>query len=162
MTEHMERTLVILKPDALQRGLVGSIIQRFEVKGLKLVAMRMRALNPDILDQHYAHHVGKPFFPGLKMYMSSAPCIAMIWQGLDAVDTVRKLCGITKARDAEAGSIRGDFAMSQQMNLVHASDSVESSKKEIGLFFSDKEEIVDWQWDMSHLLYSDDERAAKK
>ncbi len=162
MTEHMERTLVILKPDALQRGLVGSIVGRFEQKGLKLVAMRMQALNPDILEQHYAHHVGKPFFPGLKLYMSSAPCILMIWQGLDAVDTVRKLCGITKARAAEAGSIRGDFAMSQQMNLVHASDSVESAKKEVGLFFADKEEIVDWQWDMSNMLYSDDERGSKK
>ncbi len=154
----MERTLVILKPDSLQRGLVGQIIQRFEQKGLKLVALKMKALNQAVLEKHYSHHVDKPFFKGLQLYMSSAPCIIMIWQGLDAVDAVRKLCGITKARAAEAGSIRGDFGMSYQQNLVHASDSPASAKKEVSLFFPDEAEILNWKWDLSHLLYSDEER----
>ena len=157
MSEGMERTLVILKPDSIQRGLVGTIIQRFEQKGLKLVAVKMMNLNTDILDKHYAHHKGKNFFAGLKAYMGSAPCIVMVWQGLEAVLAVRELCGITKARAAEAGSIRGDFAMSYQQNLVHASDAADTAKKEINLFFPDDREIFDWKWMIETLLYSEEE-----
>ena len=162
MGQGMQRTLIILKPDALQRGLVGSIIQRFEQKGLKLVAIRMRKLDTEILDRHYEHHKGKPFLEGLKSYMGSAPCLIMIWQGLDAVETVRKLCGITKAREAEAGSIRGDFAMSQQQNLVHASDSPETALKEMDIFFPKEEGVHDWKRHMSELIYSEEEMGNKE
>jgi nucleoside-diphosphate kinase len=109
MPQNLERTLVILKPDAVQRQLVGSIIQRFEQKGLKLVAMKMMFLNPELLDKHYEHHKDKPFFGELTRFMSSSPCVVMVWQGLEVISTVRKLCGITKSREAEMGSIRGDF-----------------------------------------------------
>ena len=156
MPKGKERTLVILKPDALQRGLVGRIVARFEQKGLKLVGIKMSQLEDSMLNTHYSHHMGKPFFEGLKSFMLSTPCIIMIWQGLDAVETVRRLAGVTKAREAEAGSIRGDFAMSQQQNLVHASDSIVNANKEINLFFSDGE-IYDWTRHIAPLLYSDDE-----
>jgi len=158
MVRDQERTLVILKPDAVQRHLVGSIIQRFEQKGLQLVAMKMMFMNTEVLDQHYEHHRDKPFFQGLVEFMSSSPCVMMVWQGLDVVSTVRQLCGITKSREAAMGSIRGDFGMSQQMNLIHASDSNESAQKEIDVFFRDPREICDWQRSIESLVYSDDER----
>jgi nucleoside-diphosphate kinase len=158
MPKGFERTLVIVKPDALQRGLVGEIIQRFEHKGLKLVAIKMIVLDTNILDRHYEHHVGKPFYPNLVKFMSSAPCVVMIWQGLESVATVRRLCGITKSREAEMGSIRGDFGMSQQMNLIHASDSPETAIKEVARFFPDSGEIFDWQRTLADFLYGEDEK----
>lgn len=157
MPHGLERTLVILKPDAIQRALVGSIISRFEQKGLKLVAMKMMFLDTEILDKHYEHHKGKPFFKDLKKFMSSSPCVVMVWQGLETIAAVRKLAGITKSREAEMGSIRGDFGMSMQLNLIHASDSVESAKKEIKTFFSDERELHDWDRHIASLVYSDDE-----
>ena len=140
----MERSVVLVKPDGVQRGLIGSIIDRFERKGLKLVGLKMISLNDAVLDEWYVHHKDKPFFGGLKSYMKSYPVIAMLLEGKDVVATVRKMIGITKARDAEPGTIRGDFAMSQQYNLIHASESSEIAKKEEKLMFSPSE-IFDWQ-----------------
>jgi nucleoside-diphosphate kinase len=134
-----EQTLVLIKPDAMQRGLVGEIVTRFEKKGLKLVGMKMMGLDEALLREHYAHIADKPFFPGLAKFMQGTPVIAMCWEGLEVVDAVRKITGITKARQAEAGSIRGDFAMSVSCNVVHASDSVENAEKEVKRFFKTDE-----------------------
>lgn len=153
----MERTLVLVKPDGLQRGVVGEIIHRFERKGLKLSALKMVALDDALLDEWYAHHKDKPFFPGLKAYMKSFPVVAMAWEGIDAVATVRKLIGITKARDAEPGTIRGDFAMSQQYNLIHASEAPGIAKKEEALIFQ-PEEIFPWEKADYEHIYLDEER----
>lgn len=156
MADQIEKTLVILKPDALQRGLIGKIMERFEQKGLKLVGLKMAELSNDTLDQHYAHHHGKPFFEGLKSFMQSAPAVLMVWEGVGVISAVRLLCGTTKSREAEAGSIRGDFGMSMQRNLIHASDSLSNAEKEIGLFFSEIE-IYEWSRQLTPSLYSQDE-----
>ncbi len=140
----MERSVVLVKPDGVQRGLIGEIIHRFERKGLKLIGIKMLSLSDAILDEWYAHHQDKPFFGGLKSYMKSYPVVGMLWEGKDSVVTIRKMIGITKARDAEPGTIRGDFAMSQQYNLVHASENTEIAKKEEMLVFN-KDEIFNWE-----------------
>ena len=140
----MERSVVLVKPDGVQRGLIGEVIHRFERKGLKLVGIKMIALDDAILDEWYSHHKDKSFFIPLKLYMKSYPVVAMLWEGKEAVATIRKMIGITLARNAEPGTIRGDFAMSQQYNLIHASETVEIAKKEQGLIFS-SDEIFDWQ-----------------
>ncbi len=152
----MEKTIVLIKPDALQRGLVGEILQRFERKGLKLAGIKMVSMTDEMLDEWYAHHKDKSFFNDLKDYMKSTPIIAMVWQGLDSISTVRKLVGITKGREAEGGSIRGDFAMSSQQNLIHASDSVESASKEIQIIFKSGE-IFEYQNAIECLIYGKDE-----
>lgn len=139
----MEKTVVLVKPDGVQRGLIGEIIHRFERKGLKLSAIKMISLDDVLLDEWYAHHKDESFFPGLKSYMMSFPIVAMVWEGAGCVATVRKMIGITKARDAEPGTIRGDFAMSQQYNLVHASEDAEIAEREVAIMFSDGE-IFDW------------------
>ena len=154
----MERTLVLIKPDAIQRGLIGKIIERFETKGLKIVGCKMMSLSDATLREHYAHIADKPFFGGIASFMSSSPVIAMCWEGLDVVETVRRLCGITKAREAEAGSIRGDFAMSIQCNVVHASDSLENAEKEVERFFK-PEDIFEYDKGEYTHIYSEDERA---
>ncbi|PIR55454.1 nucleoside-diphosphate kinase [Candidatus Peregrinibacteria bacterium CG10_big_fil_rev_8_21_14_0_10_36_19] len=153
-----ERTLVLVKPDAMQRGLVGQIISRFELKGLKLVAMKMMSLDEAVLREHYAHIADKPFFPGIAKFMQSTPVVAMCWEGLEVVDAVRRITGITKAREAEAGSIRGDFAMSMGCNVIHASDSVENAEAEVKRFFNPDEVF---SYDKSEYLhvYAEDERA---
>lgn len=152
----MERSVVLVKPDGVQRGLIGNIIQRFERKGLKIVGLKMICLNDAVLDEWYVHHKDKPFFGGLKSYMKSYPVVAMLLEGKDVVATIRKMIGITKARDAEPGTIRGDFAMSQQYNLIHASESVEMAKKEQGLIFG-KEEIFEWDKQDLQNIYLEDE-----
>lgn len=152
----MERSVVLVKPDGVQRGLVGEVIRRFEEKGLKIVALKMIALSDTLLDEWYAHHKDKPFFGGLKNYMKSYPVIAILLEGKDVVATVRKMIGITKARDAEPGTVRGDLAMSQQYNLVHASENIEIAKKELGLIFS-KEEIFEWDKKDLQNVYLEDE-----
>lgn len=152
----MERSVVLVKPDGVQRGLIGEVIHRFERKGLKLIGLKMISFNDAILDEWYAHHADKPFFGGLKAYMKSYPVIAMLLEGKDAVVTIRKMVGVTRARDAEPGTIRGDFAMSQQYNLVHASESVEIAKKEQGLIFN-KEEIFEWNKQDLQNIYLKDE-----
>jgi len=151
-----EKTLVLVKPDAIQRGLIGNIVGRFEIKGLKLVGMKMITLNDTLLKDHYSHLVEKPFFAGLAKFMQSTPVIAICWEGLEVVDTVRKIVGITKARQAEAGSIRGDFAMSVSCNVIHASDSIENAMKEVLRFFS-PEEIHSYDKSEYMHVYADDE-----
>lgn len=152
-----EKTLVLIKPDAIQRGLVGEVISRFERKGIKLVGMKMMSLDEAILRDHYAHIADKPFFPGVSRFMQSSPVIAACFEGLEVVKAVRILCGITKAREAEAGSIRGDLAMSVACNVVHASDSVETAKKEVARFFN-PDEIFGYEKDEYLNVYSEDER----
>ncbi|MEK7533775.1 MAG: nucleoside-diphosphate kinase [Patescibacteria group bacterium] len=152
----MEQSLILVKPDGVQRGLIGEIIHRFERKGLKLVGIKMIAMDDAILNEWYAHHKDKPFFGGLKAYMKSYPVVAMLWEGRDAVETIRKMIGITLAREAEPGTIRGDFAMSQQYNLIHASESVDIANQEATLVFN-KDEIFEWdKKDLSN-IYIDSE-----
>jgi nucleoside-diphosphate kinase len=152
----MQRTVVLVKPDGVQRGLIGEIIHRFERKGLKLVGLKMISLSDAILDEWYIHHKDKPFFGALKTYMKSYPVVAILLEGKDAIATIRKMIGVTRARDAELGTIRGDFAMSQQYNLIHASESIEIAKKEQGLIFS-KEEIFEWEKLDLKNIYLEDE-----
>ena len=152
----MERTLVLIKPDAIQRGLIGRIISRFEDKGLKLVGMKFMNLSDQLLNEHYSHLLGKPFFPGTRSFMQSTPVIAICWEGLDSVETARGLCGITKSREAAPGTIRGDLAMSIQANLVHASDSIETAPGEVKRFFNDSE-LLDYASAMAGVIYSQDE-----
>ena len=152
----MERTLVLIKPDAIERGLIGRIISRFEEKGLKLVGIKFMRLKDEILHEHYSHLVDKPFFGGTKAFMQKTPVIAICWEGLDSVETVRRLCGITKAREAAPGTIRGDWAMSVQANLVHASDSLETAEKEVSRFF-DESELFDYDTALLRSIYSEDE-----
>lgn len=140
----MERTLVLLKPDSLQRNLLGEIISRFEKKGLKIIGLKMMKLNDELLNEHYAHHKDKPFFKNLVNFMESSPVVAMVLEGVEAVSAVRLLSGPTLGRKADAGSIRGDYCMSQQQNIIHASDSHENAQKEIWRFFS-QDEIFDYQ-----------------
>ena len=140
----MQRTVVLLKPDALQRGLVGEIIHRFERKGLKLVGLKMCEVSEALLEEHYAHHKDKPFFKSLKKFMGSSPIVCMLWEGLDAVKVVRAMTGATNGREAELGSIRGDFSMSTSANIIHVADSEKSAKLEELRFF-EKDEIFGWE-----------------
>jgi nucleoside-diphosphate kinase len=152
----MERSVVLVKPDGVQRGLIGEVIHRFERKGLKLVGLKMISLTDAILDEWYAHHKDKTFFGGLKKYMNSYPIVAILLEGKDVIATVRKMTGITKARDAEPGTIRGDFGMSQQYNLIHASENAEASKKEEMLVFN-RDEIFNWDKRDLENIYLEDE-----
>lgn len=152
----LEQSVVLIKPDGLQRGLLGEITQRFERKGLKLSGLKLMVLTDKILDDWYAHHKDKGFFSDLKSFMMSTPIVAMIWEGVGAIETVRKLVGVTHGREAEAGSIRGDFSMSQQLNLIHASDSKEGAEKEKDLIFK-KDEVIKWELRTVELIYSKEE-----
>ena len=154
---HLQRSVVLVKPDALQRGLVGDIVSRFERKGLKLIAVKMTHLTDKILDRWYVHHKDKPFFKDLKKFMMSSPVIAMLWEGMECISAVRKLCGETAGYEAEAGSIRGDLSMSGQHNVIHASDGAETAKKEQQLIF-DEEEIYDYDKGEYLWVYSLEER----
>lgn len=151
-----EKTLVLIKPDAIQRGLTGEVLHRFERKGLKIVGMKMMSLDEAILREHYAHIADKPFFPGVSAFMSSTPVIVLCLEGLEVVAAVRKIVGITKAREAEAGSIRGDFAMSVACNVVHASDTVENAMAEVKRFFKD-DDIYDYSKSEFEHVYMSDE-----
>jgi nucleoside-diphosphate kinase len=153
----MEQTVVLVKPDGVQRALIGEIIHRFERKGLKLAAIKMISLSDTLLDEWYVHHKDKPFFPGLKSYMKSYPVVAMLWEGIDAATTIRTMIGVTKAREAQPGTIRGDFAMSQQYNLIHASESPEAAERERAIMF-DSSEIFDWEKAEDNHVYLDEER----
>ena len=139
----MDRTLVLLKPDAVQRGLAGEIINRLERRGLKLAAMKMLLVTEELAHRHYADHVGKPFFAGLVKFITSSPIVAMVIEGENAVDVVRNTMGVTSPSDAAPGTIRGDLALTIGANLIHGSDSAESAKREIGLFFS-ADEVIDY------------------
>ncbi|KAG5639588.1 Nucleoside diphosphate kinase B [Sphagnurus paluster] len=130
-----ERTYIMIKPDGVQRGLVGKIIQRFEERGFKLTALKLVQATEAHLEQHYADLKGKGFFPGLIKYMASGPVVAMVWEGLDAVKTGRVMLGATNPLQSPVGSIRGDYCLAVGRNICHGSDSVESAEKEIGLWF---------------------------
>ena len=140
----MERTLIILKPDAVQRGLMGRTLTRFEDKGLKVVAARFTRLGEDLLAKHYAAHKARPFYPGLVRFMGESPVLVMVLEGVGAIATCRKMMGATFGRDADPGTIRGDFGSSRSYNLIHGSDSPQAAETEVGLFF-DANEIVEWQ-----------------
>lgn len=150
-------TAVLVKPDGLQRGLIGEIISRFERKGLRLAGIKMLHMSDEQLSEWYAEHKERHFFSDLKSYMGSMPIVAMAWEGVDAVPVVRKLVGTTLGREAEAGSIRGDFSMSQQLNLIHASATEEDAKREIDIVF-DKDEMFDYDWAIDALVYAEYER----
>ena len=152
----MERTLILIKPDAVGRGLIGKVITRFEEKGLKLAGIKFLKLTDSLLNEHYSHLADKPFFGGTKRFMQLTPVIAICLEGLDCVETVRRLCGITKAREAAPGTIRGDWAMSVQANLVHASDSLETAGKEVKRFFDDSE-LFEYDLALTRTIYSEDE-----
>lgn len=131
----IERSLVLLKPDCVERRLMGQIIARFEAKGLSIVAMKMLRVTPELSKQHYAEHVAKPFYPSLEQFITSAPVVAMAVEGLEVIRVIREMLGATSGLKAAAGTIRGDFSSSRQMNLVHASDSPESAERELNLYF---------------------------
>ncbi len=140
----MERTLVLLKPDAVQRSLVGTITARFEAKGLKIVGLKARTFERSLLEKHYEVHKERPFYGNLVDFMSSGPVVAMCLEGKDAITVVRSLVGKTNAREAAPGTIRGDFGMSFSNNLVHASDAEDTAKFELGLWFGGEGELSDW------------------
>lgn len=156
MSSHTERTLIIIKPDALQRSLVANIVQRFERKGLKLVGMKMMSIGDALVKQHYSHHVEKPFFADLKNFMQSTPVIVMAWQGIEVVQIARQLIGATSGRQADIGTIRGDLSNSTSRNIVHGSDSVENAAKEVKRFFQDAE-LFDWNKTEQVHIYAPDE-----
>ncbi|MDE6740868.1 MAG: nucleoside-diphosphate kinase [Muribaculaceae bacterium] len=152
----MEQTLVILKPSAVERGLVGEVITRIQNKGFIITGMKMMQLDEAILREHYAHLVDRPFFPQIVASMTASPVICMVLKGVDAVETFRKMTGVTNGRKAEPGTLRGDFCMSGQANIVHASDSVENAKIEIARFFK-PEEVFDYTPANVAFLYAEDE-----
>jgi len=137
--QNIERSLIIIKPDAIQRNLVGEIISRFERKGLKLVGMKMLRAQDTLLEEHYAHIADKPFFAGVKKFMKHSPVVAVAVEGVRAIEAIRIIVGVTAGYEADAGSIRGDFTMSIQSNVVHASDSIENGKEEVQRFFAENE-----------------------
>jgi nucleoside-diphosphate kinase len=154
----MERTLVIAKPDAVQRGLVGEIVRRLESKGLKLIGMKMASLDETILRTHYEEHLEKGFYKGLESFMKSSPVVLMAWEGFECIDSVRAIVGATNPREAAPGSIRGDYAIGVGRNLIHASDSKESGDREVGIFFDDKE-LFDYDKSEYMHLYEEFERS---
>ncbi len=147
-----ERTLIIIKPDGVQRHLTGEIIARFEKKGLKLVAAKFMTISEDLARRHYAVHKGKPFFEGVVKYLSSAPALIMVWEAQGVIDISRKLMGSTFGYDAQPGTIRGDFGCSRGYNLIHGSDSPQSADYEIALYFK-PDEIADYNLADSAWLY---------
>ncbi|MBD3310898.1 MAG: nucleoside-diphosphate kinase [Candidatus Magasanikbacteria bacterium] len=151
-----EKTLLILKPDAVQRSLVGEILKRLEMKGLKVVGLKMMILDTEKLREHYAHHVEKPFYPGLEEFMKSSPVVVVCAEGKNAVAAVRLIAGVTNAGEADGGTIRGDLAMGM-CNVVHCSDSVDTAKQEVPRFFKE-EEIFDYDKTEYLHVYMEDER----
>ncbi len=151
----METTLIIFKPDAVQRGLMGQIMTRFENKGLKVVGAKLMQISQDLASTHYKDHQGKPFYDGLVGFMTSSPVMVLALQGNNAIAVCRKMMGATFGSNAESGTIRGDFGVSNSFNLIHGSDSPEAAEREIGLFFNDGEilsydrAIEGWVYDMS-------------
>lgn len=151
-----EKTVVIVKPDGVQRGVVGEVIRRLEQKGLKVCGLKMMYLSEEKLREHYAHHVEKPFYPGLESFMQSSPVVAICAEGKNAVAAVRLIAGVTNAGNADAGTIRGDLAMGM-CNVVHCSDEIENAKLEVARFFEEHEIFEYNKTDYLH-VYMDDER----
>lgn len=153
-----ERTIVILKPDAVRRGILGEVLHRFERRGLKIIGMKFQKLSEETLGEHYAHHREKPFFPKLVEFMTSAPALVMALQGKHVVEVVRAMCGPTKGTDAAPGTIRGDFALSIQQNIVHASEDLVQAETELKRFFSEEELFDDYIRADWETVYAIDER----
>ncbi len=153
----MEKTLIIAKPDAIQRGLIGETIRRLENKGLKLIGIKMMSLDDALLSAHYAEHIEKPFYDDLQKFMKSSPVVVMAWEGYECVESVRLIVGATNPRRADAGTIRGDFAIGEGRNLVHASDSKESGEVEVSRFFKSDELFKYDKTEYAH-LYPERER----
>lgn len=150
-----EKTVIIVKPDGVQRGLIGEVLRRLEFKGLKIVGIKMMTLDESKLREHYAHHVEKPFYPGLEKFMKSSPVVAICAEGKSAVEAVRLIAGVTHAGKADGGTIRGDLAMGM-CNVVHCSDSIETALAEVKRFFSDNE-IFDYDKSEYMHVYMEDE-----
>ncbi len=148
----MEKSLVLIKPDAVQRGLIGEIIVRLEKRGLTLVAAKYISVSRELAERHYAVHLGKPFYEGLLRYICSSPVMAMVWQGEDSIAAVRQTMGVTNPLIADPGTIRHDFALGIARNLTHASDSVATAENEISLWFT-KDEIIQWQRDIDPWIF---------
>lgn len=140
----VQRTFVAIKPDGVERGLIGEVINRFERRGLKLVGMKLLQVSREMAETHYGEHKGKPFYDGLVSYITSAPIVGMVLEGKDAVALARNVIGATNPANAAPGTIRGDFAVEIGRNIVHGSDSPESAKREIGIFFKDSELVNNW------------------
>ncbi|MCC5622463.1 nucleoside-diphosphate kinase [Nostoc sp. CHAB 5715] len=140
----MERTFLAIKPDGVQRGLVGEIIRRFETKGFTLVGLKFLKVSRELAEQHYDVHRERPFFPGLVEFITSSPVVAMVWEGDGVVTSARKIIGATNPLTSEPGTIRGDFGLDIGRNLIHGSDAQETAQREIALWFKD-EELVNWQ-----------------
>ncbi len=149
----MERTLVLIKPDGVQRGLIGEIIKRLEARGLKLVAAKFMTVDLKLAETHYQEHIGKPFYPGLLRYICSSPVMAMVWEGPNVVATVRQTMGKTNPAEAAPGTIRHDFAITPGRNLTHASDKPERGEEEIALWFK-QEELVGWDRNVDEWIFS--------
>lgn len=148
----MERTLVLIKPDAVQRGLMGKIIDRLERRGLRCVAAKFKAVSKDLAERHYAVHKGKVFYAGLIDYITSSPVMAMVWEGPGAIAAVRQTMGATRPAEASPGSVRHDFGLEVGRNLTHASDGLETAELEVGLWFS-AEELVNWRRDIDRWAF---------
>lgn len=153
----MERTLVLCKPDAVQRGLVGKILSRFEEKGLKIVGLKQRIFSEELLKKHYSDHAERPFFPSLVRFMNSGPAVAIALEGKNAIAVVRGMMGKTNAGEAAPGTIRGDFGMSFSYNLVHGSDGPDAAKKELALFFGGDGELMEWTPNSEGWVYNVEE-----
>ncbi len=141
----MERTFVAIKPDAVKRGLIGKIIERFENKGYKIIAIKMLQPTLELAEKHYQEHIGKPFYPNLIKFITSGPIVAMVIEGEDVIQGVRHLMGCTRPNEADAGTIRSDFAQSKEYNVVHGADSVESAEREIAIYFRPEEFCTKWK-----------------
>lgn len=156
MNKPKERTLVIIKPDAMHRGLLGEIIARFEKKGISPVGMKMIKMSNLLLDKHYAQHKGKHFLPKLKEFMMKLPVVVIVFEGLDVVRVTRAMCGPTDGKNAPAGTIRGDFSMSTSSTIVHSSEDVNAAKREIAIFFKSSE-LFDYNRPDLDFYYAEDE-----
>jgi nucleoside-diphosphate kinase len=152
----MERTLIILKPDAVQRGLCGEILTRFEKKGLQIVGLKFMTISQKLAETHYEPHKGKPFYPGLVSFMTRSPVVVLALQGNGAIAIARKMMGATFGSKAEPGTIRGDLGVSNSFNLIHGSDSPEAAQRELGLFFK-PEELTDWSPAVGPWVYDNGE-----
>ena len=148
----MERTFLMIKPDGVQRNLVGEIIRRFEAKGFTLVGLKLMSVSKELAEKHYDVHKERPFFPGLVQFITSGPVVAMVWEGDGVIASARKIIGATNPLNAEPGTIRGDYGVTVGRNLIHGSDAIETARREVSLWFKD-EELVSWQPSITSWLY---------
>lgn len=148
----MEKTFIMVKPDGVQRNLIGDIVQRFEKKGFKLAAAKLMQISPELAEEHYGEHKDKPFFGELTGFITSGPVFAMVWEGENVIATARKMMGATNPAESDIGTVRGDFGLTVGKNVIHGSDSPESAEREIGLFFN-KEDLVSYNKDQDQWIY---------